>query len=48
VLGAVGFPGAVDGYQVNVRVPVGIPSGPATLQLNSSWNPAPPVSISMQ
>ncbi len=37
VLGAVGFPGAVDGYQVNFRVPPDTPRGTATLQLSAAW-----------
>jgi hypothetical protein len=34
VLGAVGLPGTVDGYQVNFRVPAGTLKGSATLQLS--------------
>ena len=33
VLGAVGYPGSVDGYQVNFRVPAGTAKGTATIQL---------------
>jgi hypothetical protein len=31
VLGSVGYPGSVDGYQVNFRVPAGMPPGTARL-----------------
>jgi hypothetical protein len=37
VLAAVGFPGAVDGYQVNFRVPPDTPRGTATIQLSAAW-----------
>jgi hypothetical protein len=48
VLAAVGFPGAVDGYQVNFRVPPGTGAGTATLQISSAWIPGPPVTIAVQ
>ena len=35
VLGAVGFPGAVDGYQVNFRLPAETPKGLASLQVST-------------
>jgi uncharacterized protein (TIGR03437 family) len=37
VLYAGGYPGAVDGYQVNFRIPAGISSGLASLHLTSAW-----------
>ncbi len=37
VLSAVGFPGAVDGYQLNFRVPPDTPRGTATIQLSAAW-----------
>src|SRR5215831_2845032 len=37
VLYAGGYPGAVDGYQVNFRVPNNTSPGQAALQLTSSW-----------
>jgi hypothetical protein len=37
VLYAGGYPGAVDGYQVNFRVPDGTPSGQASLQVAAAW-----------
>ena len=45
VLGAVGYAGAVDGYQVNFRFPAGIPAGTASLQLTAAWIPGSSVSI---
>ena len=48
VLAAVGYPGAVDGYQVNFRVPTGIAAGNATLQISSAWIPGTPVSIAVR
>jgi hypothetical protein len=48
VLGAVGFPGAVDGYQVNFRVPPDTAKGPATIQVNAAWIAGGPVSIAVQ
>ena len=37
VLGAVGLPKAVDGYQVNFRLPPDTSKGSATIQVNSAW-----------
>ena len=37
VLYAGGYAGAVDGYQVNFRIPDGTASGQAFIQLNSAW-----------
>lgn len=48
VLGAVGFPGSVDGYQVNFRVPSGTAKGTATLQLSAAWVPSTAVAIAIQ
>jgi uncharacterized protein (TIGR03437 family) len=48
VLGAVGYPGAVDGYQVNFRVPSDAPKGNATIQLKAAWIAGPSVSIPIQ
>jgi hypothetical protein len=48
VLGAVGLPGVVDGYQVNFRVPPDTAKGPATIQVNVAWIAASPVSIAVQ
>jgi hypothetical protein len=48
VLGGAGFPGAVDGYQVNFRLPPDTAKGPATIQLNSAWVAGAPVTITVQ
>jgi uncharacterized protein (TIGR03437 family) len=48
VIGAVGFPGQVDTYQVNVRVPPGTASGTARLQLTAAWIAGPAVSVPIQ
>jgi hypothetical protein len=48
VLGAVGYPGAVDGYQVNFRVPADTGTGTATIQISSAWIPGAPVSITVK
>jgi len=48
VLGAVGFPGAVDGYQVNFRVPQDTAKGVATIQVSAAWIAGAQVSIPVQ
>jgi uncharacterized protein (TIGR03437 family) len=48
VLGAAGFPGAVDGYQVNFRLPPDTARGLATIQLSAAWIPSAPVNIAVQ
>jgi hypothetical protein len=48
VLGAVGYPGAVDGYQVNFRVPPDTPKGAAAIQVSSAWIVGRPVNIAVQ
>lgn len=48
VLYAGGYPGTVDGYQVNLRVPDGTASGQASLQLTSAWIAGPEVRIAIQ
>lgn len=48
VLAAVGYPGTVDGYQVNFRVPPDIGNGPAVIQISAAWIPGAPVSIPVQ
>ena len=37
VLYAGGYPGSPDGYQVNFRVPGGLPPGLATLRISAAW-----------
>lgn len=48
VLGAVGYPGAIDGYQVNFRVPADVAKGNATIVVTSAWSQSAPVSIPIQ
>ena len=48
VLAAVGYPGAVDGFQVNFRVPPDTGTGTATIQISSAWIPGPPVNIEVK
>jgi uncharacterized protein (TIGR03437 family) len=45
VLYAGGYPGALDGYQVNFRVPEGTTLGQVSVQLTSAWIAGPSVSI---
>jgi uncharacterized protein (TIGR03437 family) len=48
VLSAVGYPGAVGGYQVNFRVPDDTAKGPASIQVSAAWVPGTPVTIPVQ
>jgi hypothetical protein len=48
VLSAVGFPGAVDGYQVNFRVPPDAARGVATVQVSAAWIAGAAVNITIQ
>jgi hypothetical protein len=48
VLAAVGYPGDVDGYQVNFRVPPDAPKGVVSLQVTAAWISGAPVSITVQ
>ena len=48
VLGAVGFPGSLDGYQVNFRVPAGTAKGVATIQVSAAWIAGTAVGIAVQ
>jgi uncharacterized protein (TIGR03437 family) len=48
VLGAVGFPGATDGYQVNFRVPPDTAPGTATIQVSAAWIAGPEVRMAIQ
>jgi uncharacterized protein (TIGR03437 family) len=43
-----GYPGAVDGYQVNFTLPSGIASGMGNLQLSAAWIPGSAVALSLQ
>jgi uncharacterized protein (TIGR03437 family) len=48
VLAPVGYPGSVDGYQVNFQMPSDIQKGNASIQLTAAWIPGAPVSIPVQ
>src|SRR5262249_22651681 len=48
LIGAVGFPGALDGYKVNLRGPPDTAKGAATVQISAAWIAGPPVSITVQ
>ena len=48
LLSAVGLPGAVNGYQVNFRMPPGLGKGHATIQISAAWVAGAPVSISVE
>jgi uncharacterized protein (TIGR03437 family) len=48
VLYAGGYPGAVNGYQVNFRVPAGVQSGMANIQLSAAWIAGSQVKIAVQ
>jgi uncharacterized protein (TIGR03437 family) len=48
VIGAAGYPGAVDAYQVNFRLPPDTVRGPATIQVTAAWISGAPVSIPVQ
>ena len=48
VLYAGGYPGAVDGYQVNFRLPSGITPGTVNLQVSAAWIAGPEVRIPVQ
>lgn len=47
-LAAVGFPGSVDGYQVNFRLPPDTARALATVQLSASWIAGSEVKIAVQ
>ncbi len=48
VLAAVGFPGAVGGYQVNFRIPSDAAKGTATVRVSAAWIAGPAVNITIQ
>ena len=48
VIGSAGYPGAVDAYQVNFRVPPDTGRGPASIQVTAAWISGAPVSIPVQ
>ena len=48
VLGAVGYPGAVDGYQVNFRMPPDTAKGVAAIQMSAAWVAGAAVNITVK
>jgi uncharacterized protein (TIGR03437 family) len=48
VLYAGGYPGAVNGYQVNFRVPDGVQAGTTNIRLSAAWIAGSPVKIAVQ
>lgn len=48
VIGAAGYPGATNGYQVNFRVPPDAAHGTASLKLSAAWISSSAVSIPIQ
>ena len=48
MLSAVGFPGSVDGYQVNFRVPPDTAKGAVSIQVSAAWIAGAAVSIPVQ
>jgi uncharacterized protein (TIGR03437 family) len=48
VIGAVGYPGSMDEYQVNFRVPADTAKGTAAVQVSAAWINGTPVSITVQ
>jgi hypothetical protein len=48
MLAAVGLPGAVDGYQINFRLPQDTPKGAAAIQVSAAWVAGAPVNIAVQ
>lgn len=45
---AVGYPGAMDGYQINFRLPADTAKGTATIRVSAAWITSAPVSIEVQ
>ena len=48
VVNAIGWPGLVDTYRVDFRVPEGTAGGAATVQISAAWITGPAVSIAVQ
>ncbi len=48
VLGSVGYSGAVDGYQVNFRMPLDAVKGVAAIQVTTAWVVSTAVNITVQ
>jgi uncharacterized protein (TIGR03437 family) len=48
VVNKVGWPGSIENYRVDVRLPEGMPAGLATLQLTAAWVPGASAQIPIQ
>lgn len=48
VLYAGGYPGSVNGYQVNFRLPAALGPGNAALHVTAAWIPGPDITIAMK
>lgn len=48
VISAVGYPGSVNGYQVNFRIPANAAQGVAAIQLSVAWMPGTEARIAVQ
>ena len=48
ILSAVGYPGSVEAYQVNFRVPTDTAKGTAIIQVVVAWIPGAPVSVAVR
>jgi hypothetical protein len=48
MVGAVGYPGSLDAYRVDFRIPAGAESGSASVQLTAAWIPSSSISIAVQ
>ena len=48
VTAAIGYPGALDGYQVNFRVPPDAAKGTATVQVSAAWIAGPEIKMVIQ
>ena len=47
VISAIGYPGSVDEYQVNFRLPSDISKGTVSIQLSAAWISSAPVNIAV-
>jgi uncharacterized protein (TIGR03437 family) len=45
VINSIGWPGLVDIYRIDFRVPAEAASGTAAIQISAAWIPSPPVNI---
>jgi hypothetical protein len=48
VMAATGYPGSLDAYQVNFKLPDNTAKGLATLRINAAWIPGPEVRIAVE